>query len=341
MASVSSEQLVLLHQELAALVRAGLPLDSGLRSLAADLPGNLGQTARHMASRLEAGERLDDVLVGGGSSEQRVYRAVIAAGIRSGDLNGALESVVGASRASNHLRRSLWAELVYPILLLFVGYGLLQFSLAKTGPVEVVQSEKFEAYESWMAWITAASTSMDQWSLLPPLLFIVAIAGLVWLVRRGTSLRNQGSAGRGLLAGYRRSQALARFCSLLALMIDRAVPLPEALALAGEASGWRPLAKASGEMSQRLVRGEPAAMQPPVPATVVWLVSSGSGGGPELLRREAARYQAQAKRQARWLVTWLPLVATLVIGATFAILLALINLGPFLNLLFRLSRADA
>src|SRR4051812_41232008 len=69
----TNEQLLLLHQELAALARAGLPLDGGLRALAHELPGRLGQLANELAERLERGENVAEALRTSGTPQERVY----------------------------------------------------------------------------------------------------------------------------------------------------------------------------------------------------------------------------------------------------------------------------
>ena len=44
-ASISLDELVALNEEMAALVRAGVPLDAGMADLGGDLPGKLGVLA--------------------------------------------------------------------------------------------------------------------------------------------------------------------------------------------------------------------------------------------------------------------------------------------------------
>ena len=47
---ITLDQLIALNDEIAALVRAGVPLDRGLRSLGEDLPGRLGRFARQLSA---------------------------------------------------------------------------------------------------------------------------------------------------------------------------------------------------------------------------------------------------------------------------------------------------
>ena len=54
---ITLDQLVALNDEIAALVRAGVPLDRGLRSLGEDLPGRLGRFASNSPSKSPAASR--------------------------------------------------------------------------------------------------------------------------------------------------------------------------------------------------------------------------------------------------------------------------------------------
>ena len=56
--SISLDDLVALNEEMAALVRAGVPLDAGMADLGYDLPGKLGGLASQIGERLNQGESL-------------------------------------------------------------------------------------------------------------------------------------------------------------------------------------------------------------------------------------------------------------------------------------------
>jgi general secretion pathway protein F len=337
MPAATNEQLMLLHQELAALARAGLPLDSGLRALAHELPGRLGQLATALAARLERGEDIAEALRTSGTPDERVYAAVIAAGIRSGRLAEALESVVATAAAGNELRRSLWTDLAYPLLLLVLGYALLVVSLIRMAPVDLEASDAFDARNSLIDGLESATSWLGTWGYLAPIAIVASCGLLIWLVRRSTGF-GSNSWSRGPLARFRREQSLQRFFDVLALLVEHSIPLPEALVLAGEASGWTQLAAACEQLSSRLRRGESIVCEPPIPPTIAWLSTSDAVQAAKLFRREAEHHQARAREHAAWTTRWLPLLITLAIGLTYVVLLAAVNLAPFINLLYRLSR---
>jgi type II secretory pathway component PulF len=340
MISATNEQLTLLHQELAALAKAGMPLDSGLRSLSRALPGALGKLASEVAERLERGEGLDDALRSNKSPQQRVYAAVIAAGLRAGNLHKALESVIVSAQANDQLRQNLLAKLAYPALLIFLGCGQLRFTYEQLVPVFFRISTEFDAMNNFPSWLGNVMTLVLRWYYLLLPLLLAVFAGFCWLMFGGTSFGLTSRRPFGALGRFRSEQALHRFCELLAMLVEHSIPLPEALLLAGEASGWSRLATVTVKMSEQLRRGEALQPQPPVPATVAWLAGGDRTVMVAQLRREGARHRARAADLAIWLTRWLPLLLTLGIGLFFVVLLALATFGPFLNLLHRLSQPN-
>jgi len=57
------DQFIALNEEIAALVRAGVPLDQGLAALGDDMPGRLGDMASTLAERSARGEPLEQAIL--------------------------------------------------------------------------------------------------------------------------------------------------------------------------------------------------------------------------------------------------------------------------------------
>ena len=89
--------LLALNQEIAALVRAGVPLERGLADLGADMPGRLGKAAASLAERTARGESLEQALADQAVTLSPAYRAVVQAGVRAGRLPAALEAVAASA----------------------------------------------------------------------------------------------------------------------------------------------------------------------------------------------------------------------------------------------------
>src|SRR5271155_2418897 len=91
--SITIDQLLALNAEMAALVRAGVPLERGLVVTGRDLKGRRGAITTALARRLNRGESLSDALAGERESIPPLYCAVVEAGARSGQLSIALEGL--------------------------------------------------------------------------------------------------------------------------------------------------------------------------------------------------------------------------------------------------------
>src|SRR5687767_8429700 len=89
--TISIDHFIALNEELAAIVRAGMPLERNLREAARDIPGTLGTTVQLLETRLSHGETLPQALAAERHRFPGVYRAVVEAGLKAGRLAIALE----------------------------------------------------------------------------------------------------------------------------------------------------------------------------------------------------------------------------------------------------------
>src|SRR3954453_21719550 len=99
------EDFIALNDEIAALVRAGVPLERGLLDVGGDVRGRLGGLATSLGNRLNQGESLPEALEAEGDKFPRVYRAVVDAGLRAGRLPVALEGLATYARGFIELRQ--------------------------------------------------------------------------------------------------------------------------------------------------------------------------------------------------------------------------------------------
>jgi type II secretory pathway component PulF len=127
---------------------------------------------------------------------------------------------------------------------------------------------------------------------------------------------------------------------LLALLLENGVTLPEALTLAGEASGDPNLVHETTTLADALRRGEPvheatARSGPAITPLVRWAISAGPSQGPlaEILRGIASTYRTRARIRSERLRVFLPIVLTFAIGAGATLLYGLALFVPLVNLL--------
>jgi type II secretory pathway component PulF len=344
--AVTLDQLVALNDEMAALARAGVPLDQGLLHVGGDLPGKLGRISLELGRRLEAGEPLEHVL--SDVSLPPAYRAVVAAGIRSGRLAVALEGVSAVLRHAAETRRLVAVSLVYPLLVIVLAYSLFVFMVDKIFPVMLAVYQGMLPDGRGLGvlqWIERTAPNWLPW--LPPV--VLGVLVLWWVRSRSVGRLEHGMPWRAFGRRWRiptvgqrvYAGRMATFADTLALLIEHRVPYHEALRLAADASGDRGFRDTVRPLAERLERGETvtAADAAGLPPLLTWLFAARLEQ-PRLvscLRRTADSYRRQAAWLSRWLAIYLPFWLIISLGGVATVLYVLSVVGPWARILYELS----
>ena len=335
---ITLDQLIALNDEIAALVRAGVPLDRGLRDLGEDLPGRLGRFARQLSEQIARGESLADALAEPAAKLPRLYRAVIEAGIAAGRLPAALESLAASLRRLAQTRRSIVLSLTYPLLLFLLAWGLLALSASMLAPTVYGSFEGLHIRGGeWFGPIARLGQSAGIWGPLVPVVLLV-LAGVCWLGSRGAAVAQGAGVIRALgwIPGLGRTLRLSRtavFVEVLNLLVENRLPLDQAATLAAEAAGDAALIDAAGQFAAAIRRGEPrlAAALPGLPPLLRWLIAGGLRNDTLLpaLRHAADDYQRRAQFQAELFRGLLPVFVTCSISAVIVVVYAVVLLAPY------------
>jgi general secretion pathway protein F len=343
--AVTQEELIAFCDEVAALARAGVPLERGLVALAGDLPGRLGAMTGDVAERLERGEPLDQVLESSAGSVSPVVRAVLLAGVRSGRLSVALENMAHTLRRTQQLKRLSSSALVYPLILVATAYVLFLLLAVLFSEVVGPSYQHFQLTENGpLAWMIAAGESARWWAIWPPIGLGLLLGGW-WLrsrqaawPREGGRLSRWATPGRLLQLGR-----LAGFADTLSLLVRAGVPLHEALPLAGDASGDHRLAADARDLAERIQRGESPdvflRVESAIPKRLAWRIAAGAARGDlaALLQDAADRLRQEAEQTYTVLTASIPLLLTLSIGGAATLVYAVVALTPWFMALSRLA----
>lgn len=334
--TLTAEQLTAVTDELTALARAGVPLDGSLLALAADLPGRHGEVSRRIGERLASGEDLARVLEED-ASYPPAYRAVVAAGLRTGRLAEAFAAVAEVAQRRQSLRSVVLVALIYPSLTLAVAvlaYAVIAFHVLP-GYV-AFRADLLPTTVNWHSRLTAFAADHGAWLMTVPLAGLVVLA--VWWFRAWRSFAGVGGlpGGRAIL----RRVHTSLFADTLAMLLQHEVPLPEALRLAGDATGDITLARAAQDGATRTSAGQSLA-EGDLAAHCPWLVLllSGLTAAPlvHALRRFAADEREQAARSAELLATFLPSAVSIIFSGTVVFILGVLALGPWFATLLDLA----
>ncbi len=347
--SISLDQLIALNEEMAALVRAGAPLERGLANLGRDMGGRLGSLATEVGNRLERGEPLEKVLADPNIAFPPLYRAVVEAGLRSGNLAAALEGLATTTRRTRELQRLVGMALIYPVLVVALAVMLFAVVAHYAAPALADAHRYWNLPEAGYLRMVA-DWGARPWLWAPWIPLALLIAGVIWWrrSRRATRLqvsgRVRGGAWRPTLARLAKASRMASFAETLRLLIEHRVPLPNALLLAGQASGDQRLEEDARRLAEHLERGQfgfpTVAGVTGLPPLLAWLLV---GPAPEeqlvsALERLGRVYRHDALRMMQWFSVYLPLLLTGVVGGLVTLLYTVAVLGPVFRLLHVLGQ---
>lgn len=347
-APLTVEQLIGLNREIAALVRAGVPLEQGLRQAAEGNQEADSRLARRLSERLDRGATLSEALAAEGDAVPSAYQAIVTAGQKSGRLPEALEAVAGLAEEMLDLRRRMRLAAIYPLFVGMLAYGLFTFFLVYLLPKfqEMAVSMRLPPGRilSLLDWLRSG---IGIWGPAIPLLVVIAlIVSWLWYGRNLYGIFGDAAGCFRWLPGVNRIRGnLQRgwFCQLLSALVEHDVPLPEALELAGAAIGGGTLQQSSQRLANELRTGRPLDIglreTPEFSPLVRWMMTAGESGSDLVtaLRRGADLLLARARRQSDLFQSLTPILAIVVIGGGAALVYGLTVFGPLVELLDRLT----
>jgi general secretion pathway protein F len=340
--TVSLDDLIALTDEMAALVRAGVPLESGMADVAGELRGPSSHIAGDIARKMQAGQSLPEILAKSEDKFPPLFRAVVTAGIRSGHLAAALEGLATASRKISELRRMTRAAAVYPIFIAFLAFGLFVASIIWLEPkINKTYEMMDQPATSWNTNLVALGETATSWA---PLVFIGAllVVALLWLRSKRSSLPSDKALRFSPMRRLEHYGQLATFADVLALLVDAEVPLGEAIKLSADTTGSDALRQQAVSFAEQHRQGAILPQAPNetfgLPPLVGWLLTSTNHAAlPGALRTAAEGYRRRAQQLDDRLRLYLPLALTIGIGGTAVLLYAVSMLGPWYQMLVHIS----
>jgi len=302
-ANIKAADVALLTRQLATLVRAAVPLEESLRAVAeqSERPA-VQKVLAAVRSRVIEGHTLAHALGEFPKVFPEIYRATVAAGEQSGRLDTVLERLADYTENRDQLRQRVLGAMLYPIVLtvmcIVIIAGLLTYVVPKV--VEV-----FESGRNTLPWMTRALLATSEFlsTFGPWILAALAVAAVVFArwVRDPAARRKVDAlllrlplAGR-LVRGFN----TARFTRTFSILTGSAVPVLEALRIAGAVIGNLPMRDAVERAAERVREGAPIgrslASGGLFPPMTVHLISSGESSGKleEMLERAATNQERE------------------------------------------------
>src|SRR5256884_4574759 len=348
-ARVKANDFLLFNQQLAALLRAGIPILQAITMLRRRATSaRLRAVLAEIEEAIRGGSALSQAFAAQGATFPRIYTASILAGERSGALDEVLSRYVSYMRRSVALRRKIRGALAYPTFLLLASLGMVVFLVVYVVPR---MSELFSGFGGKLPFVTQVVLGISNWLTgnifwLAPLIIIGAVALTVWSRTPQGRLTIARMLLKFPLVGKLLVQlSVAQASRSLATLLAGGITLVESWEIAAESitnlelrrrsSAILPLIREGRSFTESL---ETAKWMPDLAIDMVG-IGERSGSLREMLDEVATFYDAESEGRLEQLTTTLePAILVVMGGIVVMILLAIylpiiqsISNGPMLG----------
>jgi general secretion pathway protein F len=343
---VSSNDLSLLTRQLATLVKAGLPLEEALLAVSQQSESPRVQSiVLGVRSKVMEGHTLADGLGEFPKVFPEIYRSTVSAGESSGRLDGVLERLADYTENREVMRQKIIGAMLYPIVLSCVCLGIVTMMMVYVVPkvIDVFESSKGRLPVATQVLIFVSNFLRD-WGIYLVIAIVAAIVGFVyWLKNPDNRRRFHRFQLRVPLVGRLvRGFNTARFTRTFSILTASAVPVLEAMRIAGEVVTNLPMRDAVAAAAARVREGAPIgrslAASKLFPPMTVHLISSGESSGEldTMLERAATNQERELDSMMGALVGLLgPLLIVVmgmfVMGIVFAMLMPIFEMNNLIR----------
>jgi type II secretory pathway component PulF len=336
------DEFAFFNQQLAAMLRDGIPLEGALRRLCQEMRrGNLRDELQALEADLAKGTPMADALATRQLPE--LYKRMILVGVKSNDLPGALTMLADYFQRQNNIWTRLKSMMVYPLIVMFIAF-LISLVLAFLW-TQVIGPSMMGVFGGMNLKLPGA-TLLALSSLQGIWVFPVSL-GIVFLLMLSIVFL-PGLRGKYLwrLPAFKEA-TISRIASSLTLLLKNGVNLPDAIGLVEQLETSAAAAADLQQWQKKLAAGtakfsEVAAGNRLVPPLFVWVVASAGEDMIAGFNRAAEIYYSRAiYRTEVALYSVLP-VASLFLGAVVLsqAFLVISMFLPLINMLTNLSGDD-
>lgn len=294
---LKGHELSLFTRQLATLANASLPLEEALHVIARQNKNNsLGKILASLREHILSGHPLSDALAAWPHVFDSIYRTLVKAGERSGQLGLVLEKLADYNEIRQKTRSALIQALVYPAMLTSVAIIVVAILLTAVVPKVV---EQFVHMKQQLPLTTrillGISDSLQSYGFAAVVLVLMVTAGFIYWRRRPLNRHrtDRKLLDLPLLRGLIRAINCARYLRTLSILQASGVPLLEGMTLSGEGIANSEIRQRLAAAADRVRQGsgfhtslEKCDLFPPM---TLYMIASGEKSGQlgELMERAA------------------------------------------------------
>ena len=336
---VAPREFLVFNQELATLLKAGMPLVQSLDILRQRVINPVFKGALDdVHERVRAGAALSEAFAQQGELFPGMYTASLMAGEKSGGLEQVLRRYVTYVKVVSTVRRKTVSAMIYPIILVALSLVVVVLIVVRVVPAF---ADFYGSFDRQLPLLTriivGVSRVVTTW--WPAIVGGLGSAGAVaWLWLRSPGRRvwlHRLMLRAPLLGPTARKFATAQLARTLATLLGGGIPLVNAIAVTGAAVGNRHMAEELETVGQRVREGEAMAVamrrRGAFPDVAVKMVEVGGSTGAlqEMLNSLADFYDEEIETSLSRFVTVIEPLLLVVMGIIIAVLLLALYLPVF------------
>ena len=325
-------------RQLATLLAAGVPLLDSLRSLAEEQQGFWQGLLISIKENVSGGASLSRSLEADKKIFPDFYINMVAAGEQSGRLDMVLTRIADFLEGQEAMRSKIRTAMIYPLLMISVGFIVLSFLFTFVVP-KIVRI--FENAKSALPFVTVILIVLSNlfvnywWAIIIIVAAIFFSAGKIKEKNRPLIDRLKLKLPGNLL----QSLYLGRFSRTTAFLLEGGLPLLKALELAAKSIGNSILEQKIKDAARMVAEGARlSASLEGFPSVLLQLISTGEKSGTltEVLNRAANSYEEDFERKVQKALSLLEpsmiLLMGLIVGfIVLAILLPMFQLNQLVK----------
>ncbi|MBV8199213.1 MAG: type II secretion system F family protein [Acidobacteria bacterium] len=255
------QEFMVWNRELAALLKAGLPLLQALDLMLERMANpHFKAVLTDIRDRVKSGEDLSDAFEAHGELFPRLFPSTLKAGEKSGELEQVIRRFIRYLKLVMDARRRVISALIYPVVLICLSIVMISVMMIYVVPKITQFFENLEVKLPLMTRLLIAVSGFAHdnviWLVLGAILAAAAFrawsrteAGRLWLDRAKLKVPFLGP----VLHRF----AITEFCRSLATLLTGGIPLVPALEIATEAVGNLQIRRAIAPQIQLVREGKP------------------------------------------------------------------------------------
>ena len=337
--TIHRHEFLVFNQELATLLKAGMPLVQSLDILRARLTNPVFKAVLDdVYEKVRSGTALSEAFQSHGELFPSVYTASLMAGERAGNLDAVLRRYVAYAKVVETVRKKTISALVYPAILIGLAVVLVTIITLKVIPTFSTFYANFNAQLPWSTRVIVTLSDFMRTNLL--LIIIAILAGVAafytWIKQPGQRARfDRALMKLPFIGASVHKFTTAQLARTLATLLGGGIPLVNALEISSRSTGNRHMGQEMAIVAQRVREGQGFAAtlldRGVVPDVAIKMIEVGESTGAlqEMLNSLADFYDEEIETDVGRFVTVIEPALLIIMGLVIAAIVLALYLPLF------------